>query len=102
MFIKIVAVKEVLQQLCKKVTYYKKVKNKKQSIAVFASGAGSNAKKIIEHFSNSTIIEVVLIVCNKPDAGVLNIAKAYNISSILIEKEKFFRGNHYIDELKRN
>jgi phosphoribosylglycinamide formyltransferase-1 len=79
----------------------KKVKNKKQRIAIFASGAGSNAKKIIEHFRNSTIIKVALIVCNKPNAGVLNIAIAYNIPFILIDKERFFHGDHYIDEFKK-
>lgn len=77
------------------------MKNTKHRIAVFASGAGSNAKKIIEYFSNSTQIEVALIVCNNPMAGVFTIAAAYNIPSLLIEEEKFFRGNYYIDELKK-
>lgn len=77
------------------------MKNTKHRIAVFASGAGSNAKKIIEYFSSSAQIEVSLIVCNNPMAGVFTIAAAYNIPSLLIEKEKFFRGNHYIDELKK-
>jgi phosphoribosylglycinamide formyltransferase-1 len=40
-----------------------------------------------------------LIVCNKPEAGVLKIAADNNIPVLLIEKEKFFRGNAYIDEL---
>jgi len=89
-----------LKQLCTKFFIHEQVKNTKHRIAVFASGAGSNAKKIIEYFSGSTQIEVALIVCNNPTAGVFAIAAAYNIPSILIEKEKFFRGNHYIDELK--
>src|SRR5678810_1349238 len=37
---------------------------------------------------------------NKPGAGVLKIAAENNIPALLIEKEKFFRGNAYIDELK--
>lgn len=72
-------------------------------IAIFASGAGSNAEKIIEHFAslkNSSPGRIVLIVCNKPQAGVLKIAEANNIPALLIEKEKFFRGNGYADELK--
>jgi len=75
-------------------------------IAVFASGAGSNAEKIIRHFKAQSFIDkshekkVALVVCNKPDAGVLKIAEANNISSLIIEKEKFFRGNGYVDELK--
>jgi len=69
-------------------------------IAIFASGAGSNAKKIIEYFEGHRLITVSLIVCNKPDAGVLKIADQTGIPTLLIEKEKFFRGNAYTDELK--
>jgi formyltetrahydrofolate-dependent phosphoribosylglycinamide formyltransferase len=70
------------------------------NIAIFASGAGSNAKKIIDHFRNSDFVTISLIACNKPGAGVLNIAAAENIPVLLIEKEIFFRGNAYIDLLK--
>jgi phosphoribosylglycinamide formyltransferase-1 len=68
-------------------------------IAIFASGTGTNAKKIIEHFRNSSLAKVSLIVSNKRDAGVFNIAEKENIPSIFIEKEKFFSGNGYVDEL---
>ena len=76
-----------------------------KQIAIFSSGAGSNAKKIIDHLTSlkekgiSTAI-VSLIVCNKPGAGVLKIAEENSIPTLLIEKEKFSRGNAYIDELK--
>jgi phosphoribosylglycinamide formyltransferase-1 len=78
-----------------------------KQIAIFSSGTGSNAKKIIDHLASlnekgiSTPV-VSLIVCNKPEAGVLKIAEDNNIPTLLIEKEKFFRGNAYIDELKDN
>lgn len=68
-------------------------------IAIFASGAGSNAKKIIEHFGASTKIEVALIVCNKPNAGVCGIAKENNIPLLIIEKNQFQNGNGYATEL---
>ena len=76
-----------------------------KQIAIFSSGNGSNAKKIIDHLGSlkekgiSTAI-ISLIVCNKPGAGVLRIAEENSIPTLLIEKEKFFRGNAYIDELK--
>jgi len=69
-------------------------------IAIFASGAGSNAKQIIEYFTNHPVVQVALVVCNKPGAGVIAIAAQYNIPTLLIEKEKFFRENAYVDELK--
>jgi formyltetrahydrofolate-dependent phosphoribosylglycinamide formyltransferase len=72
------------------------------NIAIFASGAGSNAQKIIDHFRDSDHIKIALIVCNKPGAGVLSIAAKENIPALLIDREKFFRGNGYTDELKEN
>lgn len=79
-------------------------------IAIFASGTGSNAEKIIESScpSNQNTkgekmtmpYTVGLVVSNKPGAGVLKIAEDYHIPTLIIEKEKFFRGNGYTDELK--
>ncbi len=71
-----------------------------KSIAIFASGAGSNARKIIEHFSHHPKIRVDLVVCNKPQAGVLNIADEHGIPTLILDKEQFFRGNAYVDEFK--
>ena len=76
-----------------------------KQIAIFSSGNGSNAKKIIDHLASLkekgiSTATVSLIVCNKPGAGVLKIAEENSIPTLLIEKEKFFRGNAYIDELK--
>ncbi len=59
-------------------------------VAIFASGAGSNAKKIIEYFENkNTPIKISLIVCNVPGAGVLEIAKSKGIPTLLINKTEF-------------
>ena len=69
-------------------------------IAIFASGAGSNAQAIINYFKNHPSIRISLIVSNKPQAGVLSIAQRENIPSLIIEKEKFFRGDAYLPELK--
>ena len=78
-----------------------------KQIAIFSSGTGSNAKKIIEYFASPPAplpaergATISLIVCNKPEAGVLKIAEENNIPALLIEKEKFFRGNAYTNELK--
>jgi phosphoribosylglycinamide formyltransferase-1 len=72
------------------------------NVAIFASGAGSNAQKLIDHFRKHSQIKIALIVCNKPGAGVLTIAQNEKIPSLLIEKEQFFRGNAYVDELKQH
>lgn len=75
------------------------------SVAIFASGAGSNAEKIIKHALLSSnvdtgIFKVDLVLCNKPGAGVLQIAAKYNIDTLIIDKERFFHGDGYIDTLK--
>jgi formyltetrahydrofolate-dependent phosphoribosylglycinamide formyltransferase len=68
-------------------------------IAIFASGAGSNAQEIINHFRDHHSIKIAIIVCNNPEAGVLKIAAKENIPALIIEKERFFRGDAYIKEL---
>jgi phosphoribosylglycinamide formyltransferase-1 len=75
--------------------------NKDIHIAIFASGAGSNAKKIIEHFNDSNNIRVSLIVCNKPGAGVMEIAESKNIPVLIIKKDRFFFEDAYLPELKK-
>jgi len=87
-------------------------------VAIFASGAGSNARKIIEYFENQYVsefaagknsslsvskstrpIKVSLIVCNVPIAGVLEIAKEKGIPTLLINKTEFASGG-YVESLK--
>jgi formyltetrahydrofolate-dependent phosphoribosylglycinamide formyltransferase len=72
----------------------------KTHLAIFASGAGSNAQQIINYFNGSTSTSIAVIICNKPNAGVLEIAQKAGIPSIIIEKERFFKGDHYLPELK--
>lgn len=69
-------------------------------ICIFASGAGSNAKKIIEYFKGHSNIKVSLVACNKPGAGVIDIADHSGIPVLNIEKERFFRGDAYVGPLK--
>jgi hypothetical protein len=71
------------------------------NLAVFASGAGSNAQVLIDYFKNSALARVRLIVCNKPGAGVLQIAEREGITALLIEREPFFRGDGYVPVLER-
>jgi phosphoribosylglycinamide formyltransferase-1 len=69
-------------------------------IGIFASGAGTNAQQIIDHFRLHSHIKIALIVCNKHGAGVISIAENENIPVLLIEKEKFLTGDAYIPELR--
>lgn len=57
-----------------------------KNLAIFASGGGSNAECIIEHFKEHPSIAVKLIASNKSNAGVLNRAENHQISTAIIPR----------------
>lgn len=69
-------------------------------LAIFASGKGSNAEKIIQYFENHKNIHVKLIVCNKPGAGVLEIAAKYKIPTLMLEKQGFLESKKYLEDIE--
>ncbi|MEY2811153.1 MAG: hypothetical protein RI991_148 [Bacteroidota bacterium] len=72
----------------------------KAKLAIFASGKGSNAEKIIQHFVNHDNIHISLIVSNKQQAGVLDIAQRNKIPTLLLEKKKFMETDEYVQLIK--
>ena len=68
-------------------------------IAIFASGRGSNALKIIEHFEQHSDIEIALILSNKPTAAVLSLADDRQIPSLVINRQKFYQTEKLLDDL---
>lgn len=74
--------------------------NKTFNIAIFASGAGTNALKIIQHFQHLPEINIRFILCNKAQAGVFEIARQNNIQTVLIERKAFFESDKYVLFLK--
>ncbi len=69
-------------------------------IAIFASGGGSNARAIIEYFKFKQGFEIVLVVSNKPNAGVLEMAKNQGISTLVISHSSFYRTEDILNHLK--
>lgn len=69
-------------------------------IAVFASGTGSNAARIIAYFNGHEQVEVSLIVSNKADAKVLEHGPANNIPTRFIGREEFYKSEILLDELR--
>lgn len=76
------------------------IRSRVSGIAIFASGTGSNAQKIIDHFRNHPSVKIALIVSNNREAGVVKIAEKENIPALIIDRERFFRDDAYINELK--
>jgi len=93
--------KKYLQKIWGKMSGRSKNKGGVVNMAIFASGAGSNARQIIEHFAGSATVRIALVVCNKPGAGVLAIAQKAGIPTLLIEKDRFVNGDHYLPELQQ-
>ncbi len=43
-----------------------------KQIAIFSSGSGTNAENIIKYFSESDLAKVAIVMCNNPEAGVVD------------------------------
>ena len=71
-------------------------------VAIFASGAGSNAQQLISYFAGSKNIRIALIVCNNPAAGVIAIAQKENIPCLMVQKERFVDNDAYLAELNEH
>ncbi|RZK40773.1 MAG: phosphoribosylglycinamide formyltransferase [Pedobacter sp.] len=72
----------------------------KKRIAIFASGSGSNAQKLMEHFKRSVEIEIALVLTNNPDAYVLQRADSFEIPSHIFDRQEFYHTDNIIDLLK--
>ncbi len=53
-------------------------------IAIFASGKGSNAENLIKYFNLHSTAKVSLILCDRKEAGVFEIATNYKIDAIYL------------------
>jgi phosphoribosylglycinamide formyltransferase-1 len=56
-------------------------------LAIFASGSGTNAEKIMEFFEDDHDISVGAVFCNKPNAGVIERAKKFGVHVEIFDKK---------------
>ncbi|MBL7972791.1 MAG: phosphoribosylglycinamide formyltransferase [Prolixibacteraceae bacterium] len=68
-------------------------------IAIFASGSGTNAQRIIEYFSTSKDIVVDSLWSNNENAYALIRAEKLGIETFTFEQEEFYRSNEILDRL---
>src|SRR5690554_5376562 len=71
-----------------------------KNIIIFASGSGSNAQTIINHFKNSDSTHVAAIFSNKENAGVLERAKKSGIPTEVFSK-KDFSEEIFLEKIKK-
>jgi phosphoribosylglycinamide formyltransferase-1 len=72
----------------------------KKRIAIFASGSGSNAQKLMEHFKDSTEAEIVLVLTNNPDAYVIQRADNFEIPVHIFDRNEFYKTEQILDLLQ--
>ncbi len=72
------------------------------NIAIFASGSGSNAQRIIEYFEQRQDIKVKVLLANRPDAYALERAKRLGIPTFVFSREDFFSSDRVLEYLKEN
>jgi phosphoribosylglycinamide formyltransferase 1 len=75
------------------------VSKKMPTIAIFASGSGSNAEQLIKYFLDSTV-NVGMVVTNKSNAGVVKKAKALGVEVKCFSAAQFMEPKVIIDLLK--
>jgi phosphoribosylglycinamide formyltransferase-1 len=68
-------------------------------IAIFASGSGTNAQRIIEHFSTSKEIFVDSLWSNNENAYALIRAEKLGIETFTFDSDEFYRSNDILDKL---
>ena len=63
-----------------------------KSVIILASGKGSNAERIIDHFSGDERVCIDHVISNRKSAGVLLVAESKEVKHSVIEKEAVNNG----------
>ncbi|MCB2207187.1 MAG: phosphoribosylglycinamide formyltransferase [Bacteroidetes bacterium] len=68
-------------------------------IAIFASGNGTNAERIMAYFSTNNAVEIRLVLTNNPNAGVLQRAKKFGVATLIFTREELYKSDKVVDTL---
>jgi len=74
---------------------------KMKRIAIFASGSGSNAEKIINYFQDSESVQIDLLLTNNPQAGIIERGRRLSIPTIIFDKKSFAKTDKIVEILKK-
>ena len=70
-----------------------------QNLAIFASGNGTNAQRIIEYFSGHAVISINLVLSNNPNAYVLKRSTQLGIPAMVFSRNEFYNSREILDLL---
>ncbi len=69
-------------------------------IAILASGSGTNAENLIRFFRTHPSGRVVIVLTNRPGAGVIQRSEALHVETVVFNREQFYESDEVIDHLK--
>lgn len=76
--------------------------DKMTRIALFASGSGTNVENIANYFNGRTTAKPACVLCNNPDAFVLERAKRLGLESMTFNRTDFNDGKKIMDFLVKH
>ena len=69
-------------------------------LAIFASGSGTNAENIIRFFRPKENISVSLVLCNKPDAKVIEKAEKLGVKTFVFSRDDLYSSDQILRILR--
>ncbi|MDA0193449.1 MAG: phosphoribosylglycinamide formyltransferase [Bacteroidetes bacterium] len=69
-------------------------------VAVFASGNGTNAEEIFKYFEGHQSIEIEVLLCNNPKAGVIQRAENWKVPVVIFSRDDLVNSSKILEELK--
>ena len=69
----------------------------KKRVAIFASGSGSNAMNLIQHFKGHSSIEVAFVLTNNSNAGIIKKADDAGVKTIVLSNADVAQGDVLIN-----
>jgi phosphoribosylglycinamide formyltransferase-1 len=72
------------------------------NIAIFASGTGSNARRIIDYFAAHPQIRVAMVLTNNPKALVTEVARQSGIPVRVFNREEFYQSDQVLQTLQQH
>ena len=73
---------------------------KRRKLALFASGSGTNAQKIMEYFNDNKSIVVDSLWSNNPQAFAIQRADRFGVKTFVFSKDMLNKTNEVADQLK--
>ena len=72
----------------------------KKNIIIFASGSGSNAQRLLEHFEHHPQIRVAALFSNNPKAYALKRAETFHVPALLFSRDEFYNSDNVLEQVK--